>query len=189
MICPCTPSPPRRRCRWATPARTGGCARAESRGRGCCSIPSRRTGLGALGLDHLLAAYGHRPHQHWLAATRAPEEVGDDEMDALLVALLLVCLFQTANIPHNRPASKGLRPLAKAAERLTAWVGNPAACGGLKPFSVRIATTAQTSIVRKSMPSSALRANGATCGLFRMWAFMVELLRGGMAVRRPHALA
>src|SRR5260221_9645149 len=172
MICPCTPSPPRRRCRWATPARTGGCARAESRGRGCCSIPSRRTGLGALGLDHLLAAYGHRPHQHWLAATRAPEEVGDDEMDALLVALLvallLVCLFQTANIPHNRPAGKGLRPLAKAAERLTAWVGNPAACGGLKPFSVRIATTAQTRIVSRSMPSSALRANGAPSGLFRM---------------------
>src|SRR5260221_10815522 len=76
----------------------------------------------ALALDQVAAACGHWPHQHWLAAARAPDEVIDDQVDALLIPLVLVCLFHVASIPQYRPAYKGRVLSAKAWKRLTARV-------------------------------------------------------------------
>jgi hypothetical protein len=53
------------------------------------------------------------------------DEVIDDEMDAMLVALLLVCLFHITNIPQVRPPGNGQGLLAHAEERLTAGVETP----------------------------------------------------------------
>src|SRR5689334_19368712 len=63
--------------------------------------------LRTLALDQLPAACGYWPHQHRLAATRTPEEVVDDEMDAMLVAFVLMCLFHGLGIHSNRPVGKG----------------------------------------------------------------------------------
>jgi hypothetical protein len=63
--------------------------------------------LGALARDQLTASRGHWTDQHRLAAAWAPEEVREDEVNAVLVSLALVCLFHMPSIPRYRPLGKG----------------------------------------------------------------------------------
>src|SRR5258707_11424810 len=87
----------------------------------------------ALALDQVAAGCGHWPHQHWLAAARAPDEVIDDQVDAMLIPLVLVCLFHVASIPQYRPAYKGRVLSAKAWKRLTARVETRRLAAGPNP--------------------------------------------------------
>jgi hypothetical protein len=48
--------------------------------------------LRALALDHLTTPRRHWSRQHRLAAPGAPDEVGDEEMHAVLVSLVLACV-------------------------------------------------------------------------------------------------
>src|SRR5260370_1090491 len=65
--------------------------------------------LRALALDQLPAACGHWPYQHRFAAPWAPDQVVKDEMDALLIPLIRMCLLHASSIHDNRPTSKGSR--------------------------------------------------------------------------------
>ncbi|HEX9415020.1 MAG TPA: hypothetical protein VF916_16070, partial [Ktedonobacterales bacterium] len=49
--------------------------------------------LRTLALDQLPTAGGHWSDQHRLAAARAPDQVLDDEMNAVLIPLVLMSLF------------------------------------------------------------------------------------------------
>jgi len=49
--------------------------------------------LRALAFDHFPTSRRHWSHQHQLAAAWAPDEVINDEMDAMFISVALVCLI------------------------------------------------------------------------------------------------
>jgi hypothetical protein len=51
------------------------------------------TPLGTLARDQLPAPLGHRSHQHRLAPPGAPDQMVDDEVDAVFIPSVLVCLI------------------------------------------------------------------------------------------------
>src|SRR5258708_7441923 len=77
--------------------------------------------LRTLTCDQLPAACGHRLYQHRLAAAWAPDEVIDDEMDAVFISLVLVCLFHGLHSTTEKTNRHGVGLRAKATQaRLTA---------------------------------------------------------------------
>src|SRR5258706_16110609 len=85
--------------------------------------------LGALALNQLSESRSHRPHQHRLAAPWAPDEVIDDEMDTMIIAAGVVCLFHDLTLKQTRPPDKREEKLLKPPK--------PAQPPGLKPNALR----------------------------------------------------
>src|SRR5258708_34150759 len=63
--------------------------------------------LSTLAFDQLSAACRYWPQQHRLAAAWAPDEVGDNQVGALLVARVLLWLLHGPILLQNKPHSKG----------------------------------------------------------------------------------
>lgn len=78
--------------------------------------------LSTLAFEQLPTPCRHWPHEHWLAAAWAPDEVLDDEMDAVFLSLVLLCLFHGLFSPTNKTNRQAVGRMAKAEERLTAAV-------------------------------------------------------------------
>src|SRR5262249_32341582 len=90
--------------------------------------------LGALPFEHLPAACRHGPHEHRRAAAWTPEARGEEELDAVVIALLRVCLFHGLYSTAEKTNRPGGGSTAEAAVRLTAWGKTQRLAAGSSPI-------------------------------------------------------